>query len=101
LAVEPRGFGLRPIRAFVMAKLRRTYLPRTPVRIRARGRTVAAVVEEDLRPVVRLDHALEVGQEGAVAAPIGVVRAPEPPGNAPFAAPFGREEELAFGIIWA
>src|SRR5215208_1519749 len=75
----------------------RHYLPPTN-RV---GPPVALVVEEDLRPVVGLDNALEVGQEGAVAATVGVVRASEAPCDAPLATPLGQEEELAFGVVRA
>jgi hypothetical protein len=75
----------------------RHYLP-TPDGV---STTVATVVEQNLRPVVCLDYALEVGQEGAVASPIGVVRAPEPPGDTSLATSLSKKEELAFVAIRA
>jgi hypothetical protein len=48
--------------------------------------------------IVGLDDALEVGQERSITAPVWVVRAPEPPGDASLAAPLG-QEQLTFGAI--
>jgi hypothetical protein len=63
------------------------------------GPAVASVVEEDFRPIVGLDYALKVGQESSIAATVWVVGAQESSVDAPLAAPFGQEEELAFGAI--
>jgi hypothetical protein len=65
------------------------------------GPTVTPIVEEDLRPVVGLDDALEVGQEGSITATMWVVGASELSGDASLAAPLGQEEELALGVIRA
>jgi hypothetical protein len=65
------------------------------------GPTVAPVVEQDLRPVVGLDNALEVGQEGTVTTAMRVVGAQESSVDAPLATSLGQEEELTFGVIRA
>src|SRR5215208_162539 len=63
------------------------------------GSTVAAIVEEDLRPVVGLDDPLKVGQESSITATVWVVGPSEESGDASLAASLGQEEEPTFGAI--
>ena len=88
---------IEPVVTFVLAKVgcARHYLPPAH-RV---GSTVTPIVEEDLRPVVGLDDALEVGQEGAITATVWVVGPSEESGDASLAAALGQEEEPTFGAI--
>ena len=63
------------------------------------GLAVASVVEEDLRPIVGFDDALEVEQERSITAMVLVVGASEPPADTSLAAPLGQEEVPTFGAI--
>src|SRR5918999_897391 len=61
------------------------------------GAPVAAPVEPDRGPVLRLDHALEIRQERAVGAAARMVGAPQDARDAALAAAFGEEEVLLLG----